>query len=120
MPDQYKNPLQLSDAIQKEQNRSVPDDIKKGFYDLGYDDNDINDQFGYHKKELIDPDDPREITDEQVYGYMRDHLHDNGILPKNKVLLLQKKQSGMTQNILYMESGQKNKTSNIYKVQLTK
>lgn len=84
MADQYKNPLQLSDAIQKEQNRIVPDDIKKGFYDLGYDDNDINDQFGYHKKELIDPDDPREITDEQVYGYMRDHLHDNGILPKKR------------------------------------
>lgn len=84
MADIYKNPLDQAEAIHQGLNRIIPDDIKKGFYDLGYNDEDINNQFGYHKKELADPDDPREITDEQVYGYMRDHLHDNGILPKKQ------------------------------------
>lgn len=42
----------------------IPDDIRYGFYDLGYNDEDIAKQFTYHKEVLTDPDDPREIEDE--------------------------------------------------------
>lgn len=62
----------------------IPEDIKKGFYDLGYNDDEINKQFDYHKNELVDPDEPRDILDDDVFRYMRDHLKDGLILPYKK------------------------------------
>ena len=77
----YKNPLDLAESLQR---RTHPNDIVKGFKDLGYNDEDIDKQFDFHRHELEDPDDPQDIADDQVWGYMRDHLHDNLILPKKQ------------------------------------
>lgn len=76
----YKSPLDLANALQ----RKHPEDIVRGFKALGYNDDDINKQFDFHRQNLIDPDFPREITDDQVYDYIRDHLENNGILPKRR------------------------------------
>ena len=67
--------------------RSHPEDIIKGFTDLGYDIPDIDKQFEFHKSDLNEGNEPglndkgEPITDEDVYGYMRSHLEDGGILP---------------------------------------
>lgn len=58
-----------------------PDDIVKGYTDLGYDASIVDSEFDAHKKDLIDPDDPREYSDDEVYEYMRQHLKDGGIKP---------------------------------------
>lgn len=61
--------------------RSHPEDIVRGYTDLGYDAPDIDSEFEIHKKDLVDPDDPREYSDNEVYDYMRQHLKDKSILP---------------------------------------
>lgn len=67
--------------------RTHPEDIIKGFTDLGYNDEEIDNQFDFHKKDLGDGNAPglndrgQPITDDQVYEYMRSHLKDKTILP---------------------------------------
>lgn len=75
----------IVDMIKNTDNVKIPDDIADGFYELGYNDEDIQNQYKFHRNDLIDPDDDKlEITPDRVFEYMRSHLEDKGILPKSE------------------------------------
>lgn len=78
-----KNPIQLANSIvSTKPKRQYPKEVLDAYYKLGYNDKDIDKHFKEHKEDLDDPDDPREISDKEVYRYMLSHAQDNLIYPK--------------------------------------